>query len=181
MRYQCFMLEPTERAEHSLRRFVFSREQTCTGHFGYHNASVDIGTVDYPMSECDGDSPHTVPRDDPRWPTKCECGYVFVATDAWQENRTRLYKRADGEPGLWTLRHPPIGAMWDATWYPWKGPDGRCLVVQLPPDKRDEHWCIDDHRQIWTRTGEPPNITVTPSILTPRYHGWLRNGWLEPA
>lgn len=178
-RYQCFMLEPSARAEHSLRRFVFEQEQKCSSPYGYHNASVEIGVVDYPLSDYDGDSQHAVPHEDPRWPKRCVCGYEFIATDEWQENRTRLYKRVDGQPGMWTLHQPPVGAMWDATWYPKKGPDGRCLVVQLPPGIAHDHWVIDDPR--WTRTGDPPNVTATPSILTPRYHGWLRNGWLEPA
>lgn len=30
----------------------------------------------------------------------------------------------------------------------------------------------------WTRTGTPPTITASPSILTPRYHGFLQGGVL---
>lgn len=39
----------------------------------------------------------------------------------------------------------------------------------------------------WTVTGEPPNLTVHPSInryasaTTPGWHGWLRDGVLTPA
>jgi hypothetical protein len=34
----------------------------------------------------------------------------------------------------------------------------------------------------WTRTGEPPNVTVTPSlnINHEEWHGWLTNGQLLP-
>lgn len=31
----------------------------------------------------------------------------------------------------------------------------------------------------WTRTGAIPKVTCSPSILTPRYHGFLRDGFLE--
>ncbi|HET7559245.1 MAG TPA: DUF6527 family protein [Limnochordia bacterium] len=34
----------------------------------------------------------------------------------------------------------------------------------------------------WEVTGEPPNLTVHPSIdARPGWHGWLKNGELTPA
>lgn len=41
----------------------------------------------------------------------------------------------------------------------------------------------DPPPRYWTRTGEPPNVTVTPSLLinpggTPTWHGFLTNGVL---
>lgn len=34
----------------------------------------------------------------------------------------------------------------------------------------------------WTRVGEPPNVTVTPSlnVNNEQWHGWLTNGELTP-
>ena len=38
-------------------------------------------------------------------------------------------------------------------------------------------WNIDHKGKGWKRTGEPPRITVTPSINhVGQYHGWLANG-----
>ena len=58
----------------------------------------------------------------------------------------------------------------------------RPLVVVLPSRSGRGAWlCVDcaydgsDHG--WQVTGEPPNITVHPSInLGAIYHGWLQNG-----
>jgi hypothetical protein len=79
----------------------------------------------------------------------------------------------------------PPGAMWDCDWLHCDAtvnryPDGKCWCVRTP--KGD--WLIDGpsstHEQGWTRTGEAPYLTVTPSIITPRgYHGWLTEGLLK--
>ena len=70
------------------------------------------------------------------------------------------------------------------------GPDGRCLVLKTPAGD----WMIDGPSRNngitgagWTRTGDPPNITVRPSIGMGdgkgkgrwKYHGHLNNGVLE--
>jgi hypothetical protein len=107
-----------------------------------------------------------------------------------------LYRRAETAE-TFRLSEAPVGAMWDATWWPIKGPDGRTVVVRLPGN---HDWVIDgraancampnddDHR-CWVRHGEPPDLTVDKcgvtcaagagSILVPTYHGFLRNGFLE--
>lgn len=60
-------------------------------------------------------------------------------------------------------------------------PDGRSLVVTLPSL---EHWYIDgpssNDGNGWVRTGsvEDGTLNVTPSILTPKYHGWIKDGFL---
>jgi hypothetical protein len=104
----------------------------------------------------------------------------------------RLYVRAVPlDPSLaqapFTLREAPAGAMWDAHWFEdtWSGPDGRSLMVKLP---FGHEWLIDGPSSSggrWSRTGEPPKITVTPSILVKSergdYHGWLRDGVLVDA
>jgi hypothetical protein len=40
----------------------------------------------------------------------------------------------------------------------------------------------DSPHNYWTRTGEPPNITVTPSLNVNKeqWHGFLTNGVLNP-
>jgi hypothetical protein len=85
----------------------------------------------------------------------------------------------------------PPGAMWNAHWfrecrhesglYYDRNPDGIVLCVRTPGGD----WIVDgpsfrDKKESgsWTRTGTIPNVTVTPSILQPNYHGWLRNGQL---
>jgi hypothetical protein len=96
------------------------------------------------------------------------------------------------------------GDMWYAPYYKedWAGtpdqignPEGRFLsdrylredfnkrdpiCIRLP----DGHiWCIDQKStnslEGWQISGEVPNLTASPSILSPGYHGWLQNGVLS--
>lgn len=54
--------------------------------------------------------------------------------------------------------------------------DDQGLVVLLPCRS---FWHPDRQDRTWTRTGVPPNVTVTPSVnAVGRYHGWLRDGVL---
>jgi len=184
---KCFWLEPTDQIEMDLRRYKGSESgEKCPGPMSYHDASVIIGQ-DLKSNHTDvhGDSwDHA----DPRWPKKCSCGYEFVDADHWQFNPTSLYKRADtGE--LVTMHNAPVGAMMHADWLHregWRGyklgADGVMLQVKTP----DGWWCVDgptygpEGRKdgSWTRTGTIPNVTASPSILMPNYHGWLRDGYL---
>jgi hypothetical protein len=178
-------MEPTVEVERDLRRYSLDRECPGPSTMSYCNAARALDVVDNPMDE-QGITriiPTAIAHDDPRWPTLCDaCGYAFIETDHWQIFQQRLYRRVDNGM-LLTLRNFPTGAMWDAHWYPRKGPDGRCVVVQTPAGE----WMIDapsTSGQPWTRTGEVPNITARPSILinnrsTPDYHGWLTDGVLE--
>jgi hypothetical protein len=213
----CYWLEPADLAETGLRRYRSSSaepESPCPredGKWGYHGALSVLSVVPVTWSaQRPADRSHWfrddsggrfgVPdfaypgHDDPRWPARCECGYEFTADDSWQEWSDRLYRRADNG-GLVRLRDAPDGAMWDAGWYPWKGPDGRCLVVKCPGGS---DWVIDgrasnctmpddnEHR-CWIRHGEPPAITVNKSggytcaagggsIMAGDYHGFLADG-----
>lgn len=210
---QCFWCEPTDRAAISLRRYQkrdYSEPlvQSCPGPMQIHDASVLVG--DAPVTESareGGGTTWSVPghdldayRDDPRWPTKCaHCEYVFTDDDERQVFRDRLYRRTDTgeEIGHRTMDHTP-GAMWDATYYPWKGPDGRSLMAVCPDghawniDGRASNCTLPDdtsHR-CWLRTGDVPNVTVSKegppgwttcaagagSIGTPGYHGFLQKG-----
>lgn len=63
------------------------------------------------------------------------------------------------------------------------------LLVRTPAGD----WYVDQPSASggsWSRSGEPPDVTASPSILIPEYsyegrlvrpsyHGWLRAGWLE--
>lgn len=195
-RIVCFFLEGTDLCEVSLRRFVWNDRSPCTGRMGYHNADVVIGQEPAHQliaNNLDGDGTRRHDRKDPRWPSHCSCGYEFAATDEWQANRNRLYKRSD-TGGLTTIVAAPVGAMWFADWYQrsprtalYHGPDGHCLVVKTPGGD----WIVDGgssssrDKPGWTRSGTPPLVVAQPSILIhptrkrdgsilpDGYHGWL--------
>jgi hypothetical protein len=84
--------------------------------------------------------------------------------------------------------------MWDAYWLtgldiggvrPFGGPDGMTLILRTPGGD----WVIDGpsyrYGEVvgsgWKRKGEPPHLTVTPSIVMPGFHGMLTNGFLVPV
>lgn len=90
--------------------------------------------------------------------------------------------------------NPQVGDMWPAPWLDdqpdkksaWISPEFRRdhqgkrppMVVVLPGYGE---WCIDDKMSStgsgWTVTGEPPNVTLSPSVnAVGAYHGWIQNG-----
>lgn len=199
-RIRCFFLAKTDQCSVRLRRYAGVRdgEPLCpTSGLGYHNAEVEIGRITLVLPDDRsgrdlGDDNH----DDPRWPTRCSCGYAFIPSDPWQHEADALYSRSDtGE--LVTLRVAPVGAIWECPWMSpgcWPGPDGKILCVKTPGGD----WLIDGGasngprgERGWQRTGTVPNLTATPSIGIGDgkrggvaagaylYHGWLRDGWLE--
>lgn len=187
----CFLLEPSDQVEVSLRRYARTADPCPLPH-GYHDASRAIARVMRAEVDCDpaslgGPMRPELDADDPRWPTHCNCGRAFLPADHRQHQWNTLMRRAD-TGALFTLAQAPVGAMWFAPWLTsrHKGPDGRCLVVKTPGGD----WTVDGPATNgcgWTRTGTPPHITAHPSIgmLKPdgswRYHGWLRDGVLVPA
>lgn len=196
MTWQCVLLEPTDRVQRALRRYraehreeapydLLAASQCAASGAGYHNATVRIEDgplIWHPDHRSYATDPMHWPHDDPRWPTHCACGYQFADEDEWQLAYHTLYRLPGGRET--TLRDAPAGAMWDAFWlagikpYLDRSPDGRVLVCMLP-DGRE--WIIDDAASNgpgWTRTGTPPLVTATPSILTPDYHGFLTGGVL---
>lgn len=175
----CFFLTPMAFAQQSLRRFTLNG--TCSGAPWGHNARVVTGSIEYP-GDLMGEGKDSTPHDDPRWPKVCaSCAYEFRPEDEWQTNLRRAMKRGDHGAMWTTIEDAPVGAMWYADWYPWKGPDGQCLVVKTPGGD----WVVDrphEGGRGWTRTGNPPFVTASPSIHFPeRYHGWLRDGVLIDA
>lgn len=197
-RVKTFWSERTGYGLKTLRRY--SSATQCTKGKSYHNAETIISERAKVRINRNGyvSLPRQVGKKDPRWPTKCEaCNYVFTPDDAWQTNIEEWYLGGGWE---FTLSEAPPGAIYDAWWYPWKGPDGRSLIIILP----DKHpWMVDwqasnctlpndtEHR-CWIRHGDPTtgNITVDKrgrtcsagagSILTRTYHGFLTNGVFNP-
>jgi hypothetical protein len=189
MTWRCFLVEPTGECRRQLRRYS---DRTCpadgfNGKCDATSAPLPNGPVIWHESgRYYTTEPPEWPRDDPRWPQACaSCGQSFAETDTWQLWYERLYRiPAEHGGGECTIRDMPIGAMWRADWFEdtsWVGPDGRCYAVQLPPGGISDQWVIEQPSSSgghWTRTGEPPLITASPSILTPRYHGFLQGGIL---
>lgn len=188
---KCFMLEDLRMSRYRLRRYVESDKSKCPGPMGYHNAlgepiadrAEKIAKPGEPFYGCHGTNPpEMVDRADPRWPKTCVCGYAFTENDTWQIFANGLYRRKDnGEIMTWD--DAPAGATAEATWWKdgeWmvKLPDGndfmtaqRATNCRCPKDN-PSHRC-------WTTTGTPPLLTVTPSIQTGRWHGFLTNGVLR--
>lgn len=180
----CFLLTPTGRDARWLRRYRAGAINDCPlGPKCYHDAAVRVEDDEEKEWHCDW------PHDDPRWPQRCACGYEFQEADNWQLFPLTIYRTPDGRevtlhetppPGIETA---PPGSMWFSDWCP--GPkkhEGPFLWVMTPGGA----WCVDGASSSggpgWTRTGEPPNVTATPSIhVVGRYHGWLRDGALVEA
>jgi hypothetical protein len=189
---KCLWLEPTSFAQVSLRRYQGYREEGPCPASGvkYHDASFvvepKIDRADKEQYDHSTNILDEYPRDDPRWPKVCPCGFKFPEDANWQVNTQRLYTNPELSD-LVVLADAPIGAMWDAWWYDHKGPDGKCIVVKTPGGE----WIIDypcKDGKGWDRTGTPPKLTVKPSIGIGRgekggwlYHGWLRDGYLVDA
>jgi hypothetical protein len=205
MGVKCFMVTETNRFRASLRRFVYSSQAKCPGPSTYHNADgPELGILEGIRDE-DGfwnltrlEAKHRPPKDDPRWPVKCDsCDYRFTDADEWQVFSDHIYVDETGKEH--SLRDATPGMMWDAFWTDEsdKGPDGKCLIVICPNGRQ---WMIDGpasnctmkndtgpygvaHR-CWTRIGTPPLIQVgkqfgktcgagAGSIQAGNYHGFL--------
>jgi len=205
MGIKCFWLEPTDRQQLYLRRYVSGREDCKTPH-RYHDAMVKIEQSKETMDVVKGhwvDDGRTAKdfMGDSRWPAHCECGYEFKMGDTWQLFSDHLYTRSDTGQEI-VLRDAPEGAMWEATWFRnipgCVGDDGRAIICRVPTM---HDWNIDgdcsnctrpnEPHRCWVRHGEPPNLTVDKngntcsagagSILTSTWHGFLRNGELVTA
>lgn len=184
METPCFLVERTGRARQHLRRYAAGPCPAMPGEHGYHNALArveDGSLLVTPEGYIGAPSPEEY-ADDARWPVTCACGYVFAPGDIRQVHLEELWRNPGSGEEL--VRDDfPAGAMYDSWWLPWKGPDGVSLTVVLPDGT---HWPVDGpegggSNRPWTRTGTPPQVTADPSIRTPNYHGWLRDGVLRPC
>lgn len=187
MAWRCFLVEPTDRCRRWLRVY---ESHDCPGApgQGFCNAQTLVadGPVLWTLDEAGRKDHYRTEEEDVRggaWPLACDdCHRQFGDKAVRQVHYELLYALPDGT--LCTNREMPVGAIWRAEHMEahWGNPgDGRCYQVQLPPGGLGDQWIIEQPSQSgghWTRTGEPPDFTCSPSILTPRYHGFLQNGVL---
>lgn len=205
MTWACFMVEPTDEQEAWLRRYADGPCPAKPGEHSYHDGSAHVGRVPVVYGKVDDEPTHSYIEEtsvegyhgDERWPIRCACGYEFGPDDHWQVLGRQVWRRPDtGEAralhGYWRNdEQVPVwgpGAMFYAWWMEgWRdhlGPEGKCLSVVLPPSGSEHIWHIDGPASSgghWSRTGEPPLISVTPSISTGAYHGWLGVNGSEPG
>jgi len=121
------------------------------------------------------------------------CFWVELGEGSFADRRWSRPGHDDG----WTDRTLPPGAMLDAYWRRdtvHVGADGISLVIVLPPEKRRSDtgeidnrgnwWNVDGpnfNNATWNRTGDPrdpTSLSITPSINTPDYHGFVTAGVL---
>lgn len=133
------------------------------------------------------------PRDDPRWPGECACGFRFTAGSDFQVNEQEWFTDDHGGRFPWGIGswRAPVGAMIRAHWLDGVWPDNGCepYRIELPngcewltSQPSTQEGSTQNGPQ-WKVTGRPPLITVTPSILAHHgvWHGWIRNGELVDA
>lgn len=182
MGWTCFMVHETGEALLTARRY----EQGICPNGSYHDASNDMGRFPDARDEVDGtwkSHDHRKPEEhDPIWPTHCECGFQFTKAACSHVFAHHLY--TDGTR-TWPQRSLPPGAMYEDPWaYHAPGPDGVRLAVVLPPEGSNTIWHPDSPSSTggaWQRSGVPPKVTITPSILTGAYHGFLTDGVLSDS
>lgn len=195
---RCFLIEITESKQRYARCYdgTSGDSHKCSAvPEGYHHMQVLVDTIHSPLTP-DAHEISMSPElgDDAPWPAQCACGRPFAVTER-QTFTERLYKRAD-TGALVTLRDPPPGAIYRASWMEphWVGADGKSYIAVCPNGRP---WNIDgpasnctkpnEHtHRCWIRHGEPPNFTVDKqghtceagagSIIAGDYHGFLRNG-----
>ena len=118
MPWKCFLTEPSDYVRRDLRRYA-SGSGCTNGKMSYHNVSVVIDEKAPAAFNKEGGFLKDDFVGDPRWPTRCTCGYEFKEEDQWQVNVNRLY---EGSPNgeLYVPRElPPL---------PPYGSDGSCLA-----------------------------------------------------
>ncbi len=178
--WRLFMTSESGFCQRSLRRYGAGGHDRCPIS-GYHNASVVIDSQFLAGKGAEeGIFPGQEMKADPRWPKTCACGYTFHPEDNWQVNVDRLLAGApDGK--LYIRKELPPGAVWRATWMEeispnqYAGPDGKVWCVMMPCGIE---WIVygPASNGRWTIDGTLPEIYVTGSIDTGRYHGYIKAG-----
>jgi hypothetical protein len=162
----CFLLEPTDRVELSLRIYTqgvhepesdwerdHPRINPCPalepdphGYRRGHDAKVVIGEASPIWGEDHRRSLAVWPdhfEGDDRWPAECaQCHGLLPSSAARQVNQELIYRRSDGREDT-TIRNAPPGALWFADWMNierYRGPDGRTLCARCPGG---HDWVID--------------------------------------
>lgn len=162
MTVRCRWIEETGTARVALRVY---EDGPCPRPQGYHDARHELGVA--PIARVPDEhgghwgAPDIEPVDDAdlRWPEACGCGHRFGPAARRQVFHEALYRYADADGGgTVTLNEASPGAMWDAWWVPWKGPDGRSIEVICPDGTR---WQID---------GVASNCNLDPRGRTARDH-----------
>lgn len=180
----CFWTEPTGESEIVLRRYTWADSADgCAG--GDHLAREQAGRAAVPIVTRDDGRRVYASIDpaayagDPRWPSRCGCGYEFTDTDERDIDQEPIYRRPDtGEE--WRRRYLPPGALYDAWWYSPKGPDGLCVTVICPDGSR---WIIDSRASNCGFKNEPEAVDLLElfgldpdQIAQARHHCWIRHG-----
>jgi hypothetical protein len=195
----CYWLEPNGRYRIGLRRYTFVDETHAHGHDASRTTEIELPVRYHKIRGSDMLTLASVPkakvpgRRSAAWPKRCdECGERFPRDADWQAFEAIGYTRSDNGETIW-VRHvhgtEMAGALYDAPWLHeyerlWDGkrfvgPDGIALIA-VCPDGRP--WQVDGEASSgghWTRTGDPrnpPTLTVSPSIQTGTYHGFLQAG-----
>lgn len=204
MTWTCFWVEPIDLQSTVLRRHHGRHDlhddpagacPLMPGSFSYHHAEHRVEDAPVRWTAPDQQDGRRWMRidvdgyeDHPGWQlvATCGCGYEFTEHDRLQVIGDQFYERDDGQ--RWPMAALPIGAMLDCWWVPWRGSDGVRLMVKLPPGGRTDWWHVDGPAGNapgllpgWTRTGTIPLISVTPSIASPDYHGFLGSNGTPPG
>ena len=162
-----------------------------------------VDQMQIPVSD-PGHTPWPAPEIAYDWtPETCQrCGAVYDGAELWRGAGTHpIFDTPTGRPSPGDMYLLGRGGYLhhNGECHFWDNCDGRHLHVVLP---NGNDWDIDsrasncdqpDERthRCWTRTGEPPNVTVgksgrtcgagAGSILSGDYHGFLRDGQLVPC
>jgi len=200
---QCFMLEIEEIHQWWVGLLTRDMNQICPSTGKPHRLDLEVPegvSISDLISLGDG---MALQLPDRLEPMVCACGLRFTrenSTSHSTESKHRFRNPKTGKVGSCYEVATP-GAMWYCPWLVDRDLEKlKQLVAEgkntyLSPmyvnqwmDKRDplcvmcpdgSHWMPDarsTNGDGWTVIGEAPNITASPSILTPGYHSFLVNG-----
>ena len=195
MPWKLLPCEPTKNVRTSLRRYIRKDDSPCPLPMGYHSAATVVVDEEPGIFSPEGylvdrETVINYPNTDPRWPTKCACGYVFEPDDIWQVDCQQLMLAVDGQK--FTIHDAPVGACWKLWWANSEAcnPNNKDqpmwpLAIRLPPGRTWDTWHADGPSRDgtgWPRHGTIDKLTCRPSIACNRegkntgYHGYVTDG-----